>query len=122
MMIQGLVNQFKNEHQLRHGRVERSAKTYNEVNVERFIKAVNSGVTIVKAASDEGIPIGSAFKHVPENLKKKRNKPKALELAKQRANGLIDMTTTEIAKRTHYSRAAINKMIEKIKSGHVYED
>lgn len=122
MMIEGLLNQFKNYHDLRYGSGEVQKRSYTAQDSENFILDITAGMTIVAAAEKNNIPLGSSHRYVPDSLKKKRDRPLARKLAKDKVEGLVKMTCLEIGNMTNYSKCAIEAIVKKIKAGHVYED
>ena len=115
MNIKGLVSQFKNENELRYGREKKKDKNYSAPDVDQFKLDMLAGATIKEAAKKNNIPAGSAYRYVPEETKRVKNKKLAIELATKKITGEITLSYRSISELCGYGRTAVRVMTNKIK-------
>ena len=117
MNINGLIYQFKNEEALRFQQKigKREDKAYVTADVEQFKKDLHNGKTIKQSAIDNKKPIGTAYRHVPDELKANRDKELARDLIIKRLKGEISTSFPKIGLLCGYSRSAARVMANKIK-------
>jgi hypothetical protein len=115
MNIQGLISQFRNEDSLRYGSSKKKEdKKYSIPDIEQFKLDMIAGATIKQSAINNNIPMGSAYRYVPDQLKKVRNKTLAAELATKKLNGTIKLSFVEIGKLCGYRRDAVREIFIKL--------
>lgn len=107
MNIAGLFSQFKNEDALRYGRKKKVDKNYSAPDVEQFKLDMIAGATIKEAAKKNRIPDGSAYRYVPEQLKKVKNKDLAIELTAKKIEGEVTLSYTAIGALCGYGATAV---------------
>lgn len=114
-----MLYQFRNENALRFGRKEgkRKEKSYTNKDVDNFIKDVKNGMPASDAAKLHGIPQGTAHGLKPDELKKKRNKPLAIDLLKKKESGVIDISYAAICRLSNYEKTAVKAFKVKIQEG-----
>tara|TARA_R110002020_G_scaffold248376_1_gene462365 strand:- start:3983 stop:4351 length:369 start_codon:yes stop_codon:yes gene_type:complete len=117
MNINGLIYQFKNEEALRFQQKigKREEKAYDVKDVEQFKEDLHNGKTIKQAAIDNKMPIGTAYRYVPDELKANRDKEQARDLIIKRLKGEISISFPKIGLLCGYSRSAARVMANKIK-------
>lgn len=107
MNISGLMSQFRNEGSLRYGRKKKLDKNYSAPDVAQFKLDMIAGATIKEAAKKNRIPDGSAYRYVPEQLKKLKNKKLAIELTTKKLKGDVDLTYKAIGKLCGFEQTAM---------------
>lgn len=119
MKIEGLIHQFRNESSLRFSSKEGARKKaeYTREDVDNFVADVKKGVPAAHAAKIHGIPSGTAHGLKPDDLKKKRNRPLAIELIKKKLSGTVNISFAAIGRMVNYEKTALRVIKVKVQAG-----